>query len=175
MPLHSRRIVTGHDETGKSIILSDGPPPHILNRGTDVDFLEMWNVETVPASITATEPEPTSETSRTPPAPNGVKVRYNDFYPGHIKKLPARADGRHPMMHRTKSLDFGIVLSGEIYMILDDSEVHLKSGDLVIQRGTDHAWENRADKVCRMAFILVGAGFSPDLLSLLPANVEIRE
>jgi quercetin dioxygenase-like cupin family protein len=61
----------------------------------------------------------------------------------------------HPLMHRTDTVDYGIVLSGEIYLVLDKQETLLKAGDVVVQRGTNHAWSNRSDKPCRMAFILV--------------------
>lgn len=175
MPKAARRIVTGHDQNGRSIILSDGTPPNIRNRGTDVDFVEIWSTASTPAPLSPTEPEPTDGPMVTPPPRGGSRIRFNDFYPGHIKKLPERADGRHRMMHRTRSIDYGIVLEGEIYMILDDSEVLLRAQDVVVQRGTDHAWENRSDKVCRMAFILISADFTPELRSLLPEKLEIRE
>ncbi|WP_084455495.1 cupin domain-containing protein [Novosphingobium rosa] len=170
----ARRVVTGHDEQGKSIVLSDGTPPNIRDRGTLVDFIEIWNTQTVPARITATEPEPTDGELVTPPPAGGTKIRFNDFFPGHIDRLPERADGRHKMMHRTTSVDYGIVLEGEIWMILDDSEVLLTPGTVVIQRGTDHAWENRSDAVCRMAFILVSGEFDPELRATLPRHLELR-
>jgi hypothetical protein len=174
MPRYVRRVVTGHTPEGKSVVLSDGTPPNIRDRGTGVDFIEIWNTQCSPAPIVATEPEPTDGPLVTPPPPGGTKIRFNDFFPGHIDKLPPRADGRHKMMHRTKSIDYGIVLEGEIFMILDDSEVHLKAGDVVVQRGTDHAWENRTDQVCRMAFILVDGEFAPDLRDTLPQHLELR-
>lgn len=174
MPRAARRVVTGHDETGKSIVWIDGTPPNIHNKGTLVDFIEIWNTTETPAPLAATEPEPTDGVLRTPPAATGSKIRFNDFYPGHIERLPPRADGRHKMMHRTASVDYGIVLEGEIWMILDDSEVLLKQGDVVVQRGTDHAWENRSDRVCRVAFILIGAYFTPELRAKLPAALELR-
>lgn len=170
----ARRVVTGHDPAGKSIVLSDGTPPNVRDRGTGVDFIEIWNTPGVPAIVTATEPEPTDGPLVTPPPPGGTKIRFNDFFPGHIDKLPPRADGRHKMMHRTKSIDYGIVLEGEIWMILDDSEVLLTPGTVVVQRGTDHAWENRADTVCRMAFILVAGEFDEALRATLPEHLEIR-
>ena len=71
-------------------------------------------------------------------------------------------------MHRTESVDYGIVLEGEITLVLDDSEVTLRAGDVVVQRGTDHAWANRSDEVTRVAFILVDGAFAPDLLATLP-------
>ncbi|HTP38898.1 MAG TPA: cupin domain-containing protein [Steroidobacteraceae bacterium] len=167
--------MTGHTASGKSVVLSDGMPPNVRTRNTGVDFIEIWRSAATPAPLYATEPEPTDGPLRVPPVRNGSCIRLNDFYPGHIDKLPPRADGRHKMMHRTRSLDYGIVLQGEIYLILDDSEVLLKAGDIVIQRGTDHAWENRADEVCRMAFILISGEFSPELRALLPEQLELRE
>lgn len=175
MTRHIRRVVTGHDETGKSVILSDGMPPNVRTKNTDVDFIEIWNTDRTPAPILLHEDEPTDGPLVVPPASAGSKIRVNDFYPGHIKKLPPRADGRHPMMHRTRSIDYGIVLEGEIFMILDDEETLLKAGDIVVQRGTDHAWENRSDKLCRMAFILIGGEFTQELLEKLPRKLELRE
>jgi mannose-6-phosphate isomerase-like protein (cupin superfamily) len=174
MPRYARRVVTGHTPEGKSVVLSDGQPPNIRDRGTGVDFIEIWNTASAPALVRADEPEPTDGPLVTPPPANGTKIRFNDFFPGHIDKLPPRADGRHKMMHRTKSVDYGIVLEGEIWMILDDSEVLLTAGDVVIQRGTDHAWENRSDQVCRMAFILVAGEFAPELRASLPEHLELR-
>ena len=142
--------------------------------GRPVDFIEIWNTAGSPALVTADEPEPTDGPLVTPPSLGGTKVRFNDFFPGHIDKLPPRADGRHKMMHRTQSVDYGIVLEGEIWMILDDSEVLLKAGDVVVQRGTDHAWENRSDQVCRMAFILISGEFAPELRATLPEHLELR-
>ena len=169
-----RRVVTGHDAGGKSVFLSDGMVPNVRTRHTGVDFIEIWNTQRAPAVIRATEPEPTDGPLSVPPSPNGSKIRLNDFYPGHIKKLPLRADGRHPMMHRTRSIDYGIVLQGEIYLVLDDCETLLRTGDIVVQRGTDHAWENRSDQLCRMAFILIGGEFDPTLRALLPEQLELR-
>ena len=70
-------------------------------------------------------------------------------------------------MHRTETVDYALVLEGEIYLVLDDSEVLLKAGDVVVQRGTDHAWANRSDKVARMAFILVDGKFTPELKQII--------
>jgi hypothetical protein len=175
MPKPARRIVTGHDDRGRSVVLSDGMPPNIQDKGSGVDFLEIWNTVGTPAPIRSKEPEPTDGPLQVPPPALGTRIRLNDFYPGHIRKLPPRADGRHPMMHRTRSIDYGIVLEGEIYLILDDSEVLLRTGDVVVQRGTDHAWENRSDRVARMAFILVDGAFSAELRQILPDKLELRD
>ena len=171
----ARRVVTRHDASGRSVILSDGAPPNVRDKGTGVDFIEIWNTSGAPAPIRSLEPEPTDGPLQVPPARIGSKIRLNDFHPGHIRKLPPRADGRHPMMHRTRSIDYGIVLEGEIYLILDATEVLLTAGDIVVQRGTDHAWENRSDKMARMAFILIGGEFTEELLEKLPSRLELRE
>ena len=66
-------------------------------------------------------------------------------------------------MHRTESIDYGIVLEGQITLVLDDSEVELKQGDIVVQRGTNHAWSNRSGALCRMAFILLDGRYAPEI------------
>lgn len=175
MAKSARRVVTGHDAQGRSVVICDGMPPNVRDKGTGVDFIEIWNTAAMPAPICAVEPEPTDGPLQVPPPRSGTRIRLNDFHPGHILKLPERADGRHRMMHRTRSIDYGIVLEGEIYMILDDGEVLLRAGDIVVQRGTDHAWENRSDKLTRMAFILVAGEFTEELRAILPAQLEVRE
>jgi uncharacterized cupin superfamily protein len=116
----------------------------------------------------------------------GSIIRYVDFEPESEKtaRMDAAAakaafaavgtaqastwrPGKHPMMHRTETVDYGIVLEGEIVLILDDAEVPLKAGDVVVQRGTDHAWANRSDQPARMAFILLDGAFSPELRKLM--------
>ena len=71
--------------------------------------------------------------------------------------------GRHPLMHRTETVDYAVVLEGEITMLLDEGEVNLKAGDVVIQRGTNHAWSNRSGKVVKMLYVLMDAKFAPEL------------
>ena len=147
-----RRVVTGHDESGRSIFLSDGPTPRSHDIGV-ATFHELWSTRPTPAPITASEAvEPTTRPLVTPPDPNGTIIRFTD--------IPA---GQRSPMHRTETVDYGIVLEGAIHLVLDDSEVRLEAGDVVVQRGTDHAWENRSDRTARMAFILVDGAFSDDL------------
>jgi naringenin degradation protein FdeH len=152
-----RRVVTGHDHAGRSIVLGDGPVP-VSRTADDVGlvFHEVWNTPIAPAPITATGPEPTDRSLRIAPAGAGTVIRVNEFLPGAASP-----------MHRTESIDYGIVLEGEMTLILTDSEVALKAGDIVIQRGTDHAWANRSDRTARMAFILVGGEFAGELKTLL--------
>jgi quercetin dioxygenase-like cupin family protein len=151
-----RRVVTGHDETGRSIFLSDGPVPVTRNsEEVRLIFHEVWNTVGDLAPIAPSEPEPTERPLRIAPERAGTNIRVNEFLPGALTP-----------MHRTSSVDYGIVLEGEITLILTDSEADLRAGDIVVQRGTDHAWHNRSQGVTRMAFILVGGEFSGELSSL---------
>jgi quercetin dioxygenase-like cupin family protein len=168
MPLGNvpRRIVTGHDANGVSVVLSDGTVPvHRVMPQDGVGFYEIWNTDSMPAPVGSTEPsEPTQRSLRVPPEPNGTKIRINEFFPGFINEL-----GNQSPMHRTETIDYGIVLEGEIWLVLDDSEVLAKAGDVIVQRGTDHAWANRSDKVCRVAFILVDGKFTDELVEKVPS------
>src|SRR6185436_14731336 len=139
-----RRIVTGHDGSGKSVVLSDAPTPKTLDIGTAA-FHEVWITAQTPAAIAATEAEPTDRPIRTPPPANGVMVRFTEMAPG-----------AESPMHRTETLDVGVVLEGETWLLLDDgSETRVGPGDAVVQRGTNHAWANRSDRPVRMLFVLV--------------------
>lgn len=160
MNYQGRRIVTGHDDNGKSVALRIEPPVHTRSL-PGADFFEIWTTAASPAPITATEPEPTTAQPKIHPAPGGSTVRVIDF-------LPAGQGGVRSPMHRTRTVDYGIVLEGEMMLILEDSEVPLKAGDIVIQRGTDHAWENRSERLARMVFILLDGEFAPELLDKLP-------
>src|SRR5215212_2058490 len=147
-----RRVVTGHDANGRSIMLSDGPVPRTHENEFAI-FHELWNTKATPAPVAPTEPEPTDRPLITPPDPNGTIIRITVI----------KAGERSPM-HRTRSIDDGIVLEGEIFLVLDDgSETRLGPGDVCIQRGTDHAWENRSDRPARIAFILIDGTFTEDL------------
>lgn len=164
-----RRVVTGHDVSGKSVILSDGPPPqaHPMS-GPDVgaDFIEIWNSgETVPG-LTATPPGEPNDRPFTIMPPSGHLLRIIEMY-------PASMGGHRTVMHRTRTLDYMVVIEGEIVLILDDSEVTLRPGDVAVQRGTNHAWENRTDKVTRCAFFHIDATFDPALLETLPQPLEL--
>lgn len=164
-----RRVVTGHDARGTSIVLSDGPVPvHRMMPQDGVGFYEIWQTEGAPAAVGPAEAsEPTQRTLRVPPPERGTKIRINEFYPGFINE-----QGNQSPVHRTESIDYGIVLEGEIHLVLDDSEVLLRAGDVIVQRGTDHAWANRSGSVCRVAFVLVDGRFTPELLDVLPSDVH---
>jgi quercetin dioxygenase-like cupin family protein len=155
MPLTIRRVVTGHDESGKSIIVADGPAPQFHDRPA---FAEIWNTQASPTAITAMEErEPNQRSLQLGPPPRGSIMRVVEMAPG------ARSG-----MHRTRTVDYGIVLVGEVYLVLEDSETRLQPGDIVVQRGTNHAWDNRSDAPARVVFILLDAEFSPELMASVP-------
>ena len=160
MPSIPRRVVTGHDERGVSVFASDGPVPVVRTAPDGALFYEVWGTDAMPAPIGPDEPDPTVGALSVPPAPNGTKIRINEFPPGVVSP-----------MHRTQSVDYGIVLSGEMVLVLDDSERVLRAGDVVVQRGTDHRWENRSEATARMAFILVDGAFTTELIGTLGEGV----
>jgi mannose-6-phosphate isomerase-like protein (cupin superfamily) len=163
-----RRVVTGHDARGKSVVLSDGPPPqHHAMHGPEVgaDFIEIWNSTRAQPSLTATEPEPNDRAFTIMPA-SGHLLRIIEIY-------PASEGGKRTVMHRTSTLDYMVVISGEVVLVLDDSEVTLRQGNVVVQRGTDHAWENRSAQRALLAFFHIDAQFSAELLKLLPQPLEL--
>jgi len=126
-----RRVVTGHDETGKSIVLSDGAPPqkHSM-RGPSIgaDFFEMWNDSSLVPTITSTEGREPSEREFTIMPAAGHLFRIIDIYPPHL-------GGKRTVMHRTKSVDYAVVIEGEVVLILEDSEVLLKRATLLFSVG----------------------------------------
>jgi quercetin dioxygenase-like cupin family protein len=169
MAERSRRIVTGHDETGKSVVLSDAQPPqHHQMRGAAIgaDFHEMWSdSNSVPLLNSAPASEPNEREFTIMPV-TGHLFRIIDIY-------PPKDGGKRTVMHRTRTLDYAAVIEGEMVLILDDSEVVLKKSDVVVQRGTNHAWENRSDKMARMAFFHIRAEFSEELLGKLPKPLDL--
>lgn len=169
-----RRVVTGHDAAGKAIVIEDSIATNILQRPNrpGVTLTNLWQEMSVP-----TEYDGATETVTGPlvlhPPKGGVVFRTVEFEPENPEVL-ATLDGkaafaemgagmnivenaRHPFMHRTNSVDYAIVLKGEIYNMLDDTEVLLKQGDMLIQRGTNHAWSNRGTESCIIVFVLVDA------------------
>lgn len=143
-----RRIVTGHDANGVAKVLIDAPATNVRSSRPGSFSRLMWLTEGAPADISIGEDveDTGARQSGTMPPVNGTRFAINDIPPGR----PGR-------MHRTETVDYAIVLAGEVDMEMDDSTVTLKAGDVVIQRGTNHSWVNRSDKPARIAFILVDA------------------
>jgi quercetin dioxygenase-like cupin family protein len=164
-----RRVVTGHDAQGKSVFLSDGPPPqHHPMRGPGVgaDFHEIWSTPEAVPELTSTPATEPNERAFTIMPPTGHLLRIIEIHPPH-------EGGSRTVMHRTRTLDYVVVIEGEIVLLLDDSETVLGPGSVVVQRGTNHAWENRGDRTARLAFFHIDAAFSGELLAKLPQPLEL--
>jgi quercetin dioxygenase-like cupin family protein len=159
-----RRVVTGHNAQGVGVLVCDGPPPAARTVSDGATFHDLWVTALSPAPITATEPEPIRAGERLGPPDSGTRVRICDMPPGL----------RSPM-HRTESVDYGVVLAGEITLVLDGAETVLHAGDVAIQRGTEHAWENRSRAPARMLFVLVAGRFDPELLASLPESTGVTD
>lgn len=170
-----RRVVTGHNAAGKSVFILEGRSPHTYSRGPgNAVITELWETRASPADNRGND-DATDHPYRLPPPENGSVFRVIE-YPPDAQRLAAlererkahgdgsgrsaaldRGNPRHPGFHRTNSVDYVIVLSGEIYALMDEGEVLLKPGDVLIQRGTNHAWSNRSDEPARLAFVLIDA------------------
>lgn len=171
-----RRIVTGHDDNGKSIIISDGPSPHAIALAGVSSFgvTDIWKTDQAPASNEGNQDPCSADISLAPP-PAGSVFRIVQFppdkeYVGKWKRDQAFASmgdsgadavhesaDRHEAMHKTNSIDYAFVLEGEIWAVMDEGEVLMTAGDVLVQRGTNHAWSNRSDKPCMMGFVLIDA------------------
>jgi hypothetical protein len=185
-----RRIVTGHKSDGTAIIQADGPTERNQLIGSDDGpwFYEVWNTQESPCSIGVADSEPHEDSIVLSPPKSGTRIRVLDIPPdspemynqtpeerlahfAEIGAAEAPADGganeRHPRMHRTVTIDYGIVLEGEIVLIMDEGETVCRTGDIIIQKGTNHGWANRTDKTCRIAFILVDGEYTDELSSAL--------
>ena len=129
---------------------SDGPVPAAGTGPSGTLFYELWATDATPAPIDV-DPSGTGPSGplSVPPAPNGTKIRINELPPGAGSP-----------MHRTQTVDYGIVLDGEVVLVLEDSETVLRAGDVVVQRGTNHRWENRSGAPARVAFILIDGAFA---------------
>ncbi len=170
-----RRIVTGHNAQGKSVIASDAPSPHVLSLMDDPPFgmTDLWVTHGTPADNTGSADAAARPAITLEPPRGGSIFRVVEFPPDRAtvgkldrKKLfeAMHAGGamdhegaRHAGMHKTATVDYAIVLSGEIYAIMDEGETLMRAGDCLVQRGTNHAWSNRSNAPCLVAFILVSA------------------
>jgi quercetin dioxygenase-like cupin family protein len=140
-----QRVVTGHDANGRAVFRSEDVSPTLLIPSGVASFLLLWTTATVPADNNDETDGRVREAGLT--LNGGSVIRIVDMMPGGVSP-----------MHRTNSIDYGIVLSGEIELELDDGECKtIGEGGVIIQRGTNHLWRNRTDKPCRIAFILIEA------------------
>jgi quercetin dioxygenase-like cupin family protein len=184
-----RRVVTGHDAQGKAIVISDGPSPFVHTTPLRPGYVstDIFRTLETPAPITSQTGETTVGPRRQLPTPRGTVIRVNHFPPdkGTLDDMDAQtsrkvfeslgnasghtgaASGRHPLMHRTETIDYAIVLAGEITMLLDDTEVVLRAGDILVQCGTNHAWSNRSDAPATVAFVLIDGQYDQELAGRL--------
>jgi len=185
-PIH--RVVTGHDAQGRSIISSDGPLPTVVEVAAipGTLFHEVWSTSATPARVD-NGLDPSLGALVLSPPERGTRMRFVDIPPdteeflasanskmheafsqiGEASASTVQTDSPHPLMHRTESVDYGIVIDGEMTLVLDRGEVALKPGSVVVQRGTNHAWANRSGKPCRMLFILVDGEYDPAIAAQL--------
>jgi len=184
-PIH--RVVTGHDADGKAVVAINGPLPKIveLQAIPGMIFHEVWETQGMPAPVDNSADPSTGPMMHGPPK-QGTRIRFVDLPPdtsylaeadtrmkslfeevNNVEGLTTKADSPHPMMHRTESIDYGVVIEGELTLVLDDSEVLLKPYSVVIQRGTNHAWANRSSKQCRMLFIQIDGRYEPSIAEAL--------
>jgi quercetin dioxygenase-like cupin family protein len=143
-----RRIVTGHDQARVARVLIDAPATNAKSPQPGLVSTMIWCTDGAPAAMPIGE-RPEDMGARilgTAPPPKGTRFAVIDIPPGN-----------QPHMHRTETIDYVIVMEGEIEMDMDASTVQLKAGDILIQRGTNHAWANRSGKRARVAFVLIDA------------------
>jgi quercetin dioxygenase-like cupin family protein len=144
MTLSLRRVVTGHDKHGKAVVIIDEQAKNIVSGRPGALSSNVWTTEGFPVRNDGDADESARKVATT--LANGTVFRVVEFSPGVERRN-----------HRTDSIDYAVVLSGEIDMELDGSTVHLKGGDVLVQRGTIHNWVNRGAGPCVIAFILIDA------------------
>jgi hypothetical protein len=175
MAFEIRRIVSGHNAQGKSVFIMDGMvgPPAGRRSAAGTTVAELWQTDTTPADNSG-DKDPTDHPFRLPPPNNGSVFRVVEYPPDKERfakmnsqdwSADAKSQGyhrdagnaRHAGFHKTDTIDYAIVIEGEIVALMDEGERVMKRGDVLIQRGTSHAWANRSDKPARVAFILIDA------------------
>jgi quercetin dioxygenase-like cupin family protein len=144
MTIQVRRVVTGHDAKGRAIVLFDGEQENVVSRRPGQAACVFWTTEGVPADNNGNTDAALREVGTC--IPGGTVFRVVEYQPGVT-----------PRRHRTDSIDYAVVIRGEISMELDGTEVTLRQGDVLVQRGTVHNWVNRGTEPCLIAFVLVGA------------------
>jgi len=144
MALQFRRVVTGHDETGRAVVKIDEISRDLVSSRPGATASVVWTTQGFPVDNTGSEDQGRRPTGTT--LDNGTVFRVLELAPGSS-----------PRNHRTDSIDYAVVMAGQIDMELDDTTVHLKAGDVLVQRGTIHNWINRGTVPCVIAFVLIAA------------------
>lgn len=182
------RVVMGHDENGNANVVPDSPLSTVreLANIPGTVFHEVWNTVGTPAIVDNGADPTVSKLEMSAPAA-GTRIRFADIPPdgedflthgaesmkaafsevGDVAASTVKEDSPHPLMHCTESFDYGIVIEGTMTLVLDNGEVELRPGSVVVQRGTNHAWANRSGKACRMLFILIDATCDPKIAPAL--------
>jgi len=173
-----RRVVTGHNAQGRAVILFNDHAPNAteLKGWTGAGVTELWVTDENPADNSGNadrslrplrhDPLPGGSIFRVveiPPEGADTKIDTNSAFTqlGSTHKPTAEDSARHPTMHKTDSIDYLVVISGEMDMVMEEGSVHLKAGDCIVQRGTNHAWVNRSGKPCLLAAVLIDAKPTP--------------
>ena len=144
MALQIRRVVTGHDPSGRAVVKIDEVARNLVSSRAGATACVVWTTEGFPVDNTGEEDAGLRKTGTT--LDNGTVFRILELAPGVT-----------PRNHRTDSIDYAVIMSGEVDMELDDAKVHLKAGDMLVQRGTIHNWVNRGTEPCVIAFVLIAA------------------
>jgi len=145
MGLKIRRVVTGHDAAGRAVVVKDEICANLVSRRPKHQSCVIWSTESVPADLSDVSDGAARAIATS--LPNGTVFRIVEYQPGVA-----------PRNHRTESIDYAVVLSGEIDMELDEGCVaHLRAGDVLVQQGTIHNWVNRGSEPCIIAFVLIAA------------------
>lgn len=144
MTVQVRRVVTGHDANGRAIVSIDEVSKNVTSARPKTSASVIWTTEGFPVDNNGNEDGGLRQTGTT--LANGTVFRVLELEPGNS-----------PRVHRTDSIDYAVVMSGEVDMELDDTSVHLKAGDVLVQRGTIHNWVNKGTEPCVIAFVLIDA------------------
>ena len=183
-----KRVVTGHNQQGDAVLLYQGDVVNVkeIPQAPGTVFHEVWQTST--AVISAQSEDVSLGALSLAPPQGGTRIRFVDIPPdakylaqiskesasqafaeiGLAQASTAQSNSPHPLMHRTETIDYGIVIHGCITLILDHEEIEVPQGGVVVQRGTNHAWANRSDQVCRLAFILIDGEYDAELKQSLP-------
>ncbi len=188
-----RRVVTGHDANGKAVVVEDRSAPHVFEPHPGLQFAELWSTKDMPAAV-GNGDDPTARPLTLKPPHHGSVFRVVSHPPeqagsGEIGASQARElfssigateaasggdDSPHATMHRTETVDYAIIMQGRICLALDESEVELAQGDVVIQRGTNHAWINRSSEPCLIAFVLLDGRFDQTVADTRSSSTHSR-
>jgi quercetin dioxygenase-like cupin family protein len=144
MPLQIRRVVTGHDDSGRAVVAIDEITRNVISRRPNHESCVVWSTGSFPSDNSTALDGSTRTVASTDP--NGSIFRIVEYGPGVA-----------PRNHRTESIDYAVVMAGEIDMDIDGATVRLRQGDVLVQRGTIHNWNNRGTVPCVIAFVLIAA------------------